>query len=378
MSVVELLDPQPGERVLDLAAAPGGKTTHLASLMQGQGLLVANEIKTKRLNHLLVNVQRWGSDNVVVINETPERVADHFGTFFDRVLVDAPCSGEGMFRKDKGARLDWSVEMVAGCAVRQTNIMRVAAHLVRPGGHLLYSTCTFSPEEDEAVIARFIHEHPNFEVEILPQLPGFMPGHPEWLSTSAVIKDEAVIESLHGAVRLFPHRLAGEGHFACLLHRKDGPADELTFPWRPAKIPTTEWQLWQAFREETLGVDFPSERLRMQGDRLYFLPEELPDLRGLRVTMPGIWLGNFKKERFEPAHPLAIYLQPGQAHKVLALCSDSREVASYLRGESLPIEGAPGWTLITVDGWPLGWGKRVQGQVKNHFPRGWQIYSSDK
>ncbi|HEY5269877.1 MAG TPA: RsmB/NOP family class I SAM-dependent RNA methyltransferase [Anaerolineales bacterium] len=377
MSAAELLGPRPGERVLDLAAAPGGKTTHIASLMQGQGLLVANEIKTKRLNHLVVNVERWGADNVVVTNETPERVADHFGAFFDRVLVDAPCSGEGMFRKDMGARLDWSEEMVAGCAVRQTNILRVAAHLVRPGGHLLYSTCTFAPEEDEAVVARFLHEHPDFEVEVLPQMPGFMPGHPEWLSSIAEIniKDTAANDSLRGAVRLFPHRLTGEGHFACLLQRKDGPADELTFPWRSAKIPTPEWQAWQAFREETLGVDFPSERLRMQGDRLYFVPEDMPDLKGLCVTIPGIWLGNFKKERFEPAHSLAAYLRPGEAHKVLALSADSREMAAYLRGESLPAEGAPGWTLVTVDGWPLGWGKHVQGVVKNHFPKGWQIYS---
>ena len=369
MSAAELLAPRPGERVLDLTAAPGGKTTHIASLMQEQGLLVANEIKTKRINHLVVNMERWGTANVVVINETPERVADHFGAYFDRVLVDAPCSGEGMFRKDMGARLDWSEEMVAGCAVRQTNILRVAAHLVRPGGHLLYSTCTFAPEEDEAVMARFLQEHPDFEVETLPQLPGFMPGHPEWIHLGA----EA--DLLRGAVRLFPHRLTGEGHFACLLQRKDGPANELTFPARWMKIPTPEWKVWQTFREETLKVNFPSERLRMQGDRLYFVPEDVPDLKGLRMTIPGIWLGNFKKERFEPAHPLALYLRPGQAHNELALAADSREMAAYLRGESLLGEGKPGWTLVTVDSWPLGWGKRVQGMLKNHFPRGWQIYS---
>lgn len=369
MSAAELLGPQPGERVLDLAASPGGKTTHIASLMQGKGLLVANEIKTKRLNHLVVNVERWGSGNTVVTNETPERLADHFGAWFDRVLVDAPCSGEGMFRKDMGARLDWSEGMVAGCAVRQTNIMRVAAHLVRPGGHLFYSTCTFAPEEDEAVMARFLQEHPEFEVEALPLLPGFMPGHPEWIGLGS----EA--DPLCGAVRLFPHRLAGEGHFACLLKRKEGPSDESTYPLRHVKIPQSEWKLWQSFREETLNVDFPSERLRLQGDRLYFLPEDIPDLKGLRVTIPGIWLGNVKKGRFEPAHPLAAYLHPGQAQNNLERATDSREMAAYLRGESLPSEGRPGWTLVTANGWPLGWGKRVQGVVKNHFPRGWQIYS---
>jgi NOL1/NOP2/sun family putative RNA methylase len=369
MSASELLDPQPGERVLDLAASPGGKTTHIASLMQAKGLLVANEIKTKRLNHLVVNVERWGAGNTVVTNETPERLADHFGAWFDRVLVDAPCSGEGMFRKDMGARLDWSEEMVAGCAVRQTNILRVAAHLVRPGGHLLYSTCTFAPEEDEAVITRFLLEHHEFEVEALPLLPGFMPGHPEWLGLGA----EG--DSVRRAVRLFPHRLAGEGHFACLLKRKDGPSDELAYPSRNKKIPPTEWKLWQAFKGEILKLDFPSERLRLQGDRLYLLPDQIPDLKGLRVTIPGIWLGTLKKERFEPAHSLAAYLRPGQALKNLELTTDTREMAAYLKGESLPSKGDPGWTLVSANGWPLGWGKRVQGVVKNHFPRGWQIYS---
>ena len=375
MSAAELLAPQPGERVLDLTAAPGGKTTLMAARMQGQGLLVANEIKTTRLNHLVVNVERWGASNLVVTNEPPERIADHFGAAFDRVLVDAPCSGEGMFRKDMGARLDWSEQMVAGCAVRQTAILRVAAHLVRPGGRLLYSTCTFAPEEDEAVMARFLQEHPDFEVEALPQLPGFMPGRPDWLRFSAQELQTPHAKELSKAVRLFPHRLNGEGHFACLLQRKDGPANERTFPWLAVRIPAPEWKTWQAFREETLGVDFPSERLRMQGNRLYFVPEEVPDLKGLRVTIPGVWLGNFKKERFEPAHALALYLKPGQAYNELALTTDSRELAAYLRGESLPAEGKPGWTLVTADGWPLGWGKRVQGVVKNHFPRGWQIYS---
>jgi len=369
MSAAELLEPKPGERILDLAASPGGKTTHIASLMQGKGILIANEIKTKRLNHLVVNVERWGAENLVVTNETPERLADHFGAYFDRVLVDAPCSGEGMFRKDMGARLDWSEEMVAGCAVRQTNIMRVAAHLVRPGGHLLYSTCTFAPEEDEGIIARFLQEHSEFEVEALPQLAGFMPGHPEWSGLGAQAN------SLRGAVRLFPHRVFGEGHFACLLSRKNGPSDETTFPMRRLKIPPSDWRLWQAFREETLAVDFLSERLRLQGDRLYFLPEEIPDMKGLRVTIPGIWLGNVKKERFEPAHPLAMHLRTGQAQNILSLTTNSREMAAFLRGESLPSEGTPGWTLVTADGWPLSWGKRVQGVVKNHFPRGWQIYS---
>jgi NOL1/NOP2/sun family putative RNA methylase len=372
MSAAALLDPQPGERVLDLAAAPGGKTTQLAALMQAGGLLVANEIKDKRVGHLAMNVERWGAGNVVIVNETPERLADHFGAYFDRVLVDAPCSGEGMFRKDMGARLDWSEEMVAGCAVRQTNILRVAAHLVRLGGCLLYSTCTFAPEEDEAVMARFLQEHPDFEVEALPLLPGFMPGRPEWSEVSTEVRE------LTGAVRLFPHRLTGEGHFACMLRRMEDkmPAGEWKYrgPGRASTL--TEMNrlqagLWTAFASEVLAAGFAADRLKIRGERLYFIPEEMPDFGNLRVVHPGVWFGNFKKERFEPAHPLALFLRRGQAKNSLDLAAGSPALAAYLRGETLPSSGPAGWTLVTVDGWPLGWGKRVQGVVKNHYPRGW-------
>jgi NOL1/NOP2/sun family putative RNA methylase len=365
MSAAELLDPQAGDRLLDLAAAPGGKTTHLAALMNGRGLLVANEIKDKRVGHLAMNVERWGAGNVVVVNETPERLADHFGPYFDRVLVDAPCSGEGMFRKDMGARADWSPAMVAGCAVRQSNILRVTAKLVRPGGFLLYSTCTFAPEEDEGAVAQFLEEHSDFDVDPLPQLPGFMPGKPEWLEFSTKAK------GLEKAVRLFPHRVEGEGHFVCRLKRR---GENEHWPRREARLPEMnhiQAELWQDFARDLLAVDLAADRLRVRGERLYFIPEEMPDFGNLRVVHPGVWLGNFKKGRFEPAHPLALYLLPGRAKRALDLPAVSPEVVAYLRGETLPSDGEPGWVLVTVDGWPLGWGKRVQGMVKNHFPHGW-------
>lgn len=392
MSPAELLmsvPPTSDMRVLDLAAAPGGKTTHLAALMRGEGLLVANEIKDKRVGHLAQNVERWGAGNIVVTNETPERLADHFGPFFDRVLVDAPCSGEGMFRKDMGARVDWSPEMVTGCATRQGNILRVAAKLVKPGGYLLYSTCTFAPEEDEGVIRELLGE---FEVVELPLFEGFMRGKPEWLP------DTPNAASLSGAVRLFPHRLRGEGHFACLLQKIS--TDYLT----DERIKSTDWErvngwgstnagtdkrmsrknpfssahpldnlltFWQEFASATLHADLPEERLRLSGERLYLVPPEMPDFGRLRQVHRGVWLGTFKKERFEPAHPLALYLKPGQAANSLDLSPGSRELTGYLRGETLESQGQPGWVLITADGWPIGWGKRVQGVVKNHFPRGW-------
>jgi len=386
MSPAELLMLQPfdsaqgksGECVLDLAAAPGGKTTHLAALMQGRGLLVANEIKDKRVGHLAQNVERWGAGNVVITNETPERLADHFGAYFDRVLVDAPCSGEGMFRKDMGARADWSPEMVAGCAIRQKNILRVVAKLVRPGGFLLYSTCTFAPEEDESVINGLLHGFTDknglgeFDVVALPQFPGFMPGRPDWL------EDTMTASTLSGAVRLFPHRVEGEGHFACLLQKKDGDGGERIREARRVRLSKEFWGLWRGFAQEALSVDLTEDtlagtsRLRVVGERLYYIPEESPDFGRLRIIHPGVWLGTFKKGRFEPAHPLALFLKRGEAKNALDLPVDGREIAAYLRGESIPSD-AKGWTLVTVSGFGIGWGKGVQGTLKNHYPRGWMV-----
>ena len=393
MAPAELLAPRPGERVLDLAAAPGGKATHLAAMMRGQGLLVANEIKTRRVGHLAQNLERWGAANVVITNESPEALADHFGPFFDRVLLDAPCSGEGMFRKDMGARADWSPEMVAGCALRQSAIVRVAAKLVRPGGYLLYSTCTFAPEENEAVIAGLLRATTarngmQFQVMELPLNKGFSRGRPEWITptggradgaqgmgNNSALPADSAVKSLEGAVRLFPHRMQGEGHFACLLQRVPSADQRMEEPkLRSDRLPVPSKQqagFWRNFAAEALVVGLPDERLRVVGDRLYMVPHEIPDPGRLRIVHPGVWLGKLKMDRFEPAHPLALFLHRGQARQTVELAAGDPRLAAYLRGESFAAEGPPGWTLVTVDGFPLGWGKCVQGVLKNHLPRGW-------
>ncbi len=360
-----LLAPAPGERILDLTAAPGGKATHVAAQMAGRGLLVANEIKSKRVGHLAQNMERWGAENVVILNETPERLAAHWGASFDRVLVDAPCSGEGMFRKDMRARRDWSPEMVQGCALRQQNILHTAARLVRAGGYLLYSTCTFAPEENEAVLAHFLAAHADFSLVDLPAYPGFAPGQPEWLGLSHELKK---------AVRLWPHLLEGDGHFvACLRrsHRADvgakAPEDDGRF--RPPD--RAQRALWLAFQDEHLLHRLPEERLVVRGTRLYLRPPLWDGLGNLRVVHPGVWLGTFKTRRFEPAHPLALFLRAEQAQHVCNFSSDSPQLQAYLRGEVLPRAAPAGWTLVTVDGFPLGWGKQVGQRLKNHYPRGW-------
>jgi NOL1/NOP2/sun family putative RNA methylase len=363
-AVAELLSPQPGERVLDLSAAPGGKSTHIAALMQNKGLLVANDVHPKRVRDLAKNIERWGAQNVVITQAMPPQLVAHFGAFFDRVLVDAPCSGEGMFRKDPAARGEWQPKLVDSCAQRQDAILGDAAELVRPGGRLVYSTCTFAPEEDEGTLTRFLDTHADFELIAAPHFPGFDFGHPEWLTDA----DPAL--GLERTVRLWPHKAPGEGHFIALLRRLENakvhPGSPAPFPI--SNLPAETQRDFVEFAASTLNWQPPQERLALLGSYVYLLPKDLPDLRGLSIIHWGWWLGTAKKNRFEPSHALAMGLQADDVRQTLPLTADDPELLRYLRGEVLPCAGLNGWVLVTVDGFPLGWGKRVQGRLKSHLP----------
>jgi len=366
MVAAELLDPQPGERVLDLAAAPGGKATHIVSLMRSEGLLVANEIHGQRVWDLAENLERWGARNALITNESPERLADRFAGFFDRVLLDAPCSGEGMYRKSDAARREWSPELVLGCALRQSHILAQAARLVRPGGRLVYSTCTFAPEENEGVISQLLAHRPDFALVEPEREPGFGFGRPDWAPTEAAPAD------LRHAVRLWPHTGPGEGHFVAVLQRAAGSDECVTDRWQPERVSKPIHRLHRAFCEEILLSCPDAEDLAMAGAYLYAVPPSAPDLAGLRFIHPGWWLGVVKKDRFEPSHALALGLSPTEVRpdRIVNLTSAAQEVHAYLRGESLDSPGPAGWTLVEVDGFPLGWGKRVAGVVKSHYPKG--------
>jgi len=367
MAAAEILAPQPGELVLDLCAAPGGKATHLIALMADQGLLVANEIHPRRAQVLAENLQRWGARQTVVLNEKPERLARHFGPYFDRILVDAPCSGEGMFRDSQEARRDWSLEHIQGCARRQREIMKWAAQMVRPGGWLLYATCTFAPEENEAVIADFLHWHSDFEVATVPRRFGFAPGRPDWVSGLQADKTEA----LRKTIRLWPHQVSGEGHFIALLHRVGQgytEATELPGPVR-REIPSIAARSFREFCHENLNPSARPLAQLMAGPRLYALPDDMPNLSGLRVLEPGWLLGTVRQGRFEPAHALALSLRRDDARLVLDLAADDRRLYAYLLGQPVSSPGEAGWVLVCVDGFPIGWGKRVGGMVKSHYPR---------
>ncbi len=364
MAAVELLDPQPGERVLDLAAAPGGKATHIAALMQGQGLLVANEIHPKRAWELAGNLERWGARNAAITNETPERMAERFAGFFDRVLADAPCSGEGMLRKSEAARREWAPELINGCALRQTGILDQAAAMVRSGGRLVYSTCTFNPEENERTVARFLARHTDFALIEPSRNSGYFPGRPAWLP-----ENESKAE-LARAVRLWPHRAPGEGHFIAVIERNHSPEAPAARSWRPAKLPRPIAEAYRAFCAANLNGMPAVEQPVLVGSYLYALPDDLPDLAGLRYLHPGWWLGVVKGARFEPSHALALALSIGDARRVFDLPAGAPDLTAYLHGETPTSPGEEGWTLVAVDGFPIGWGKRTGGRLKSHYPKG--------
>ena len=341
MSAVALLDPQPGERVCDLCAAPGGKTTQIAGRLAGEGFLLCNEINPSRAKILSRNIERMGVANALVTNEHPQRLADRLRGFFDRVLIDAPCSGEGMFRKEEAAVTDWSPETVQMCARRQLEILRSGGQLVRPGGRLVYSTCTFAPEENEQTVAAFLAENPAFILEEIAA-PWFTPAG-------------------KGQFRLWPHKLLGEGHFVAVLRKKGEEEPSCDEPCGE-KLPRE----WTAFAKE-LDIRLPEGKALSFGQSLYWAPRQLPSLRGLKVLRPGLELGVVKKDRFEPAHALALWLK--KAKNIQDYPAESPQIKAYLHGEVVPSQ-RKGWCLVTADGYSIGWGKGDGNVLKNHYPKG--------
>lgn len=395
MAVVTVLEPKPGERILDLCAAPGGKSTQIAGRLQGEGLLVSNEIVPSRAKVLSRNIERMGIANCVVCREEPEKLAEFFPSFFDRVLVDAPCSGEGMFRKDDVAIDEWSPENVTMCAARQRDILEQAAQMVCAGGVLVYSTCTFSIEENENVIDGFVRMHPEFDIEDVRDIPDM---------TEAV---SGGMPTLDKSARLWPHRIEGEGHFVARL-RKAGEreqesrasrtiAEELTAGRKNNKqrihkerkennkgkernkakeSERTSRELCEIFLFDELGLSeggaeklFRERALFNFGESLYLVPKQMIPLQGLQIERPGLQLGFCEKDRFKPSHALALYLHPEEVHNHYEMTLEQAE--RYVRGETFTVEvERKGWYLLSVQGCSIGFGKAAGGQMKNHYPKG--------
>lgn len=342
MAPVPMLEVKPGDRVLDLCAAPGGKSTQLASALGGRGLLVTNEINPSRARILSENIERMGVRNAVVTNESPAKLAPRFEGFFNKILVDAPCSGEGMFRKNDSALTEWSVANVKNCAERQAEILDCAADMLMDGGTIVYSTCTFAPEEDEQSVENFVARHPEFTIK--------------------------------KTLRLWPHKVKGEGHFAAVLTKAADNIDNADnlpeMSMSKGDMKKIREYLGDIVSEECFeeGGILSGGRLESFGDSIYLTPAGMTSIGGLKVLRPGLCLGTVTKGRFEPAHSLALAMKPSEALRTVNL--DVEGAADYIKGLTRNADGDKGWTLVCVDGFSLAWGKCAGGILKNHYPKG--------
>ena len=406
-------------RVLDLCAAPGGKSSQLASLLQGRGFLISNEIVPGRAKILSQNMERMGLANGIVVNHSPEELSGRFSGCFDLIVADAPCSGEGMFRKDEDTVTQWSPENVDMCAQRQKDILTDAFSMLAPGGILIYSTCTFAPAENEGVVLWALRTYP--ELTVLPADPQghFVPGRPDWAAGDEPGPTETEAEALSLCARLWPHKIQGEGHFMAVFQKSDDDEafddEERDHRWSSSAKPSKKGKKvkgankgfgnqivkkapseWREFAEDFFddgeaalnricGRDW---NFLLFGEQLYAIHRDCPDLSGLTVMRAGLHLGTLKKGRFEPSHALALALTPAMIEDLhlkdrcvdLAIAEGGLAgagdlVVRYLKGETLDVSAAArlpqdGWNLAVYEGYPLGWTKVSGGSAKNHYPKG--------
>lgn len=361
MLPAEILGAKPGERVLDLCAAPGGKTVRIAADMKGKGLLVANDINAERIKALIKNIELCGVRNAIVTNADSNTLAKKFPGYFDRILIDAPCSGEGMFRKDEDAVKSWARYKCDTCSAIQHVILDDAAVMLRPGGTIVYSTCTFSPEEDEMAIASFLKRHPEYILQDIPKIAGIESGRPEWAGGCKHISFTA---------RLWPHKVMGEGHFAACMVKAGGDR-------------TPDGSIYdhnQNIEPPAAFKDFCLNNLSFQlqgnfmtiGNNLYLLPEIMPDLSGIKVAKFGWFVGEIKNGKFEPSHSLVMSLNKRDINHAIDFSPGADGLIRYLRGETLIMDGENGYRAVCVDGFTLGWAKQTGGMLKNLYPKGWR------
>lgn len=361
MSTGAMLPIQPGDRVLDLCAAPGGKSTQAAAKLRGQGVIVTNDISASRCKALLKNIEVSGVKNAVITNEAPERLAARFEGFFNKIIVDAPCSGEGMFRKDEAAVKSWESHKTEFCCTLQRDILKNAANMLCDGGIIAYSTCTFAPEEDEGMIWEFLQSHQEFELLEVDKTKGFDDGQPQWTNGGG--------DELKRCGRLWPYKIKGEGHFLCLMKKSGGnpPAP----PLQQKTASKKQVADYIEFTEKYLNTK-PEENLIIHGSSLMAVPYAL-DLKGLRVMRSGLYLGELKTKRFEPSQAFAMTLKKEDARLTIDFGLNDDGLKRYMRGESIGVECGDGWALVCVEGFPLGWGKVQKNRLKNKYLPSWMM-----
>ena len=364
MTPARILPVTPGDKVLDICAAPGGKSTELAAKLQGKGVLVSNDISNSRAKALLKNLELFGSRNSLILSEAPGKLTERFRGFFDKILVDAPCSGEGMFRKSPAIMKNWEQYGVEYYHKLQLEILDAVIPMLAPGGMMVYSTCTFSPEEDEGSLQYILDNYPDMHV-IKPELQyeGFSEGRPDWIENGS--------EELKNAIRIWPHKMMGEGHFVALL-QKDASDAQVYYEKTKTKVSLPEEV--KAFLNR-IGFEIPEDRLEIREDRLYLLPEEMPSLKGLRVMRSGLLLGELKKNRFEPSQALACALRMEEYDAVYNMDAEDEDVIRYLKCETITAktEVPDGFVLVCVAGYPLGWAKAQNNTLKNKYLPGWRM-----
>lgn len=369
MTTASLLPIEEGDAVLDLCAAPGGKSTELAAKLNGTGLLVSNDISNSRAKALLKNIEVFGVGNALVTSEPPNELAKRFPAFFDKILIDAPCSGEGMFRKQSNMTKAWESNGVDLFVGLQHSILKEAVTMLKPGGSIIYSTCTFSKEENEQSIEYLLSLDDSLHLVELPMIDGFDRGHPQWGLTGS--------EELKKCRRLWPHRIAGEGHFVAMV-QKDKKEEAIVSA--VSEYAFSKEKLSKETIDFIQAMDYPFDLSRMdvQKERVFYIPEKMPFVKGLRILRCGLYMGDMKKNRFEPSQSLAMFLKASDFRNVVKLSAEDDRVVKYLKGETIELanpEAEPcedGICLICVEEYPLGFGKLTKGTVKNKYLPGWR------
>ncbi|HZK72183.1 MAG TPA: RsmB/NOP family class I SAM-dependent RNA methyltransferase [Clostridia bacterium] len=416
MYPASVLSPQSGDKVLDLCAAPGGKTIQLASYMKGKGILICNEINSDRAKVLVRNVELYGIKNIIVINEPSEKLSTKFTGYFDKILVDAPCSGEGMFKKDENAIKSWKKHDSSHYTETQLAILKDADKMLKPGGKIVYSTCTFSPEENEDVISKFLDQCKGYSVLDIPKFAGIEDGRPEWSSGNPLLQKTA---------RLWPHLVKGEGHYTALLQKSsehnyescsNGNPDLPVYPkrlndspkfknnilidpppeyeyfegtslnYKLSEIIKEDWVFYFSIPSIAKGNENPKVNVSGNIKHLYYLPADSPNLSGLRVPKQGLYLGECKNGKFTPSHSFLCTLKKCDFKMTVDFPTCSREVDSFLKCETpqfdiealidigtFRFKSKNGFIAFCVDGNPLGWVKYSTGVLKNLYPKGWRI-----
>ncbi len=359
LSAVKLCE---GARVIDLCAAPGGKSGQAAAMLGEEGFLLSNEFVPKRAKILVGNFERLGIRNAVVTSMDTARLCELYSDFFDCAIVDAPCSGEGMFRKNSTAEEEWSEENIILSAKRQREILNNAARLVRDGGCIIYSTCTYSPEENEKIIDDFLTSHPDFSPIPLPEKIT--------AATADAVCTDCNAENVKFARRFYPHISKGEGQFLALIKKNTGNMPTLLYKNTEKSLSKSESEIVNKFLSEVL-TEAPQTRAVKSGENILLLPKSMPPLPPHSVFMAGVLLGEIQKGRLIPAHQF--FSAYGALFKTqVELSEDSERLDAYLFGEEIAApEGAPpGYSVITYKGSSVGGGKISDGKIKNHYPKG--------